>query len=392
MSAVPFHLLRCGTSRGPFFWANALPSTVGARDALLCAAMGSESPGQIDGIGGGTAVTSKAVFVAQAPADDPHADVEYNFAQVGVADRQVNHSHGDCLNMLAGVAPFVLASTDAVADKPRGGCRRGDSATRPLRIRSTETGLLAEQWVESSEEGHTGRKGYSNAVATRMVGCAGAMTGKILPAGTPIVTLEDGLRVSVVDFSRVMVIVDADDVGIDVGTNMDDPALCARLEAVRLAAAQVAGMGNCSHSDSPKVCAVANISDASESIGGARLRAWYWVNPGRCESHPSLAITGASCLAAACEIPGTVPHALLGDATMSWVRANGSTSGSLRSGSVDEELECSVYTFKHGLGLRSVTLWRHSGGAPYGVAYTNSVRILASGELYVDDSQLDVEQ
>ena len=390
MSGTPFYLLRCGTSRGPFFWANALPSTVAARDALLCAAMGSGSPGQIDGIGGGTAVTSKAVFVAQAPADDPHADIEYNFAQVGVRDRQVNHSHGDCLNMLAGVTPFVLAS--AVADKVGGECRRGDSAARPLRIRSMETGLLAEQWVDSSEEGDTGRRGHLNTVATRMVGCAGAMTGKILPAGTPIVTLKDGLRVSVVDFSRVMVIVDADAVGVGVDTNMDDPALCARLEAVRLAAAQAAGMGDCSHRDSPKLCVVANISDQRVSVDGARLRAWYWVNPGRCESHPSLAITGASCLAAACEIPGTVPHNLLGDATASWLRASGSTSGSPSSGAVDEELECAVYKFEHGLGVRSVTLWRQSGATPHGVAYNNSVRILASGELYVDEEQLDVQQ
>ena len=381
MSGVPFHLLRCGTSRGPFFWASALPATVTARDALLCAAMGSGSPGQIDGIGGGTAVTSKAVFVSRAPPDDAHVDVEYNFAQVGVGDKRVNHSHGDCLNMLAGVAPFVLASVDPHgADSER---RRGDRATRPLRIRSMETGLLAEQWVVVEEDG-TSRKGHPNTVMTRMVGCAGAMTGDVLPTGTPTVTLEDGLRVSVVDFSRVMVIIDAGDVGVGADTNMDDPALCARLEAVRLAAAQAAGMGDCSQRDSPKVCVIATTADPDVSTDGARLRAWYWVNPGRCEPHPSLAVTGASCLAAACEIPGTVPHALLGGVTESWLPV-GSVASFPRPGTADEELESAVYAFEHSLGSRSVTLWRWSGVAPHGVSYSNSVRIVASGQLYVDD-------
>eukprot|EP01043_Picozoa_sp_COSAG02_P009554 COSAG02_NODE_326_length_24603_cov_123.455681_13_plen_387_part_00 len=383
MSGVQFHLLRCGTSRGPFFWASALPSTVTVRDALLCAVMGSGSPGQIDGIGGGTAVTSKAVFVARTPADDPHADVEYNFAQVEVRDRRVNHSHGDCLNMLAGVIPFVLADTAAdevCSDRPR-----GISATWPLRIRSMETGLLAEQWIASGEGDPQTfcRKGQPITVMTRMVGCAGAMTGSVLPSGNPTVTLKDGLRVSVVDFSRVMVIVDAGEVGVGVGTNMNDPVLCARLETIRLAAAQAAGMGDCSHSDSPKLCVVAAAVDPDVSTSRARLRAWYWVNPGRCDAHPSLAITGASCLAVACEIPGTVPHALCGGIDASWLPVDGAKN-SPTSGAAKEHLQSTVYTFDHSLGSRSVTLWRQSEADPDGVSYSNSVRILASGELYVD--------
>ena len=387
-SGVPFHLLRCGTSRGPFFWGSALPGDQAERDALLCAALGSGSVGQVDGIGGGTGVTSKAVFVNRA-GEGGEVDVEFNFAQVGVKVRVIDHSHGDCMNMFAGVTPFILATA---AD----GDDRGTSPERPLRVRSMETGMTAEQWI-ASEGGSGGgpvlRPGRPCQVESRIVGCSGSMTGSVLPAGGgATIELGGGLpRVSVVDFCRVTVIVDAADVGVTVGTKMEDPALCARLETVRLAAAKAVGLGDCSDSDSPKLCVVAAAAatapeeEEQEEVtksksSRAQLRAWYWVNPGRCEGHPTIGITCASCLAAACELPGTIPHALLASslsAVPAWSPAAGVTNGD----------ETAPYGILHPQGVCRVTLWRRAGvAAPHGVAYCNSVRIMASGQLFLDDS------
>ena len=198
-------------------------------------------------------------------------------------------------------------------------------------------------------------------------GQAGVWTATVqLGAGLP--------HVSVIDFSRVMVIVDAADVGVDAETDMNDAALCSRLETIRLAGAEAAGMGDCSGHDSPKLCVV-----AAPGKGGpqrAALRAWYWVNPGRCEAHPTLAITGASCLAAACGLPGTIPHALCAPDTVVWAPAAG--------GAAAEQVETAEYHFKHGRGVRSVTMWRRAGAPPHGVAYSNEVRVLARGELFVE--------
>jgi 4-oxalomesaconate tautomerase len=396
---IAFHLLRCGTSRGPFFWGSALPPEQAERDALLCGVMGSGTEGQVDGIGGGTGVTSKAVFLNRAEEGD-EVDVEFNFAQVGVKVRTIDHSHGDCMNMFAGVTPFVLATA---ADRDD----RGTSAERPLRVRSMETGMIAEQWIASEGSGDGGavlRPGRPCKVESRIVGCSGSMTGSVLPAGgAAMIELEGGLpRVSVVDFSRVTVIVAAADVGMTAGTKMDDPALCARLEAVRVAAAKAAGLGDCSDSDSPKLCVVAAVPEdeqktSTNSAGAVQLRAWYWVNPGRCEPHPTMGITCASCLAAACELPGTIPHALLRAAAAAPAEAESGGGGGGGGGGVVPEWspaagvttgdETVPYGFQHPQGVCRVTLWRRqAGAAPHGVAYSNSVRILASGQLFVDDT------
>ena len=57
---IPCVLMRSGTSRGPFFLAADLPSDPATRDAVLLATMGSPHPLQVDGLGGGGTLTSKA--------------------------------------------------------------------------------------------------------------------------------------------------------------------------------------------------------------------------------------------------------------------------------------------------------------------------------------------
>lgn len=71
--------MRGGTSRGPFFLESDLPSDQSARDRLLIAAMGSPHALQVDGIGGGYALTSKVAIVSRSKRKK--IDVEYLFAQ-----------------------------------------------------------------------------------------------------------------------------------------------------------------------------------------------------------------------------------------------------------------------------------------------------------------------
>ncbi|HSF60042.1 MAG TPA: PrpF domain-containing protein, partial [Candidatus Binatia bacterium] len=60
---IPCLLMRGGTSKGPFFLASDLPQDPQARDQVLLSVMGSPDVRQIDGIGGGDSLTSKAVIV-----------------------------------------------------------------------------------------------------------------------------------------------------------------------------------------------------------------------------------------------------------------------------------------------------------------------------------------
>jgi len=60
---------------------------------------------QLDGVGGGSTLTSKVAIVS--PSREPGCDVDYLFAQVGVGQRSVD-TRPNCGNMLSGVAPFAI--------------------------------------------------------------------------------------------------------------------------------------------------------------------------------------------------------------------------------------------------------------------------------------------
>ncbi len=60
---LPCVLMRAGTSRGPFFLADWLPSDEAARNELLIGAIGASDLLQVDGVGGGSTLTSKVAIV-----------------------------------------------------------------------------------------------------------------------------------------------------------------------------------------------------------------------------------------------------------------------------------------------------------------------------------------
>ena len=63
--AIPCLMIRGGTSKGPYFSAADLPSSVPARDQVLLTAMGSPDDRQIDGLGGSDSLTSKVAIVVK---------------------------------------------------------------------------------------------------------------------------------------------------------------------------------------------------------------------------------------------------------------------------------------------------------------------------------------
>ncbi|WP_440977024.1 2-methylaconitate cis-trans isomerase PrpF [Pseudoxanthomonas winnipegensis] len=110
---IPATYLRGGTSKGVFFRLQDLPERAqmpgAARDALLLRVIGSPDPygKQIDGMGGATSSTSKAVIVSRSARADH--DVDYLFGQVSIDSAFVDWS-GNCGNLSAAVGPFAIAS------------------------------------------------------------------------------------------------------------------------------------------------------------------------------------------------------------------------------------------------------------------------------------------
>ena len=101
-----------------------LPARVAARrtrsqrDEALIGAIGASDLLQLDGVGGGSTLTSKVAIVSRSA--EPGCDVDYLFAQVGVGQRSVD-TRPNCGNMLSGVG--------AVRDRAGAGGRARDGET-----------------------------------------------------------------------------------------------------------------------------------------------------------------------------------------------------------------------------------------------------------------------
>ena len=110
---IPATVMRGGTSKGVFFRLDDLPERARvpglARDALLMRVIGGPDPygKQIDGLGGATSSTSKAVILSRSTR--PGHDVDYLFGQVSIDAGFVDWS-GNCGNLSAAVGPFAIAN------------------------------------------------------------------------------------------------------------------------------------------------------------------------------------------------------------------------------------------------------------------------------------------
>jgi len=99
---IPANYMRGGTSKGVFFTLSDLPEAAQrpgeARDKLLLRVIGSPDPyeKQIDGMGGATSSTSKAVILSKSKS--PDHDVDYLFGQVSIDKPYVDWS-GKCCNL-----------------------------------------------------------------------------------------------------------------------------------------------------------------------------------------------------------------------------------------------------------------------------------------------------
>ena len=110
---VPATYMRGGTSKGTFFRIEDLPQKAQidgtVRDKLLLRIVGSPDPygKQIDGMGGATSSTSKAILVGKSSM--PDHDVDYYFGQVSI-DKPFMDWSGNCGNLSSAVGPFAIKS------------------------------------------------------------------------------------------------------------------------------------------------------------------------------------------------------------------------------------------------------------------------------------------
>lgn len=292
---IPCALMRGGTSRGPFFLLSDLPADPGQRDEVLLAAMGSPHDYQVDGIGGANPLTSKVAMISKSR--HPGADVDYLFAQVLVNEKLVD-TKPNCGNMLVAVGPFAIEAGLVAARHPE----------TTVRIFNVNTQALVESIVQTpggqvSYEGDAaidGVPGTAAPVKLNFKSAVGSVTGKLLPTGRALDVI-DGVEVSCVDVAMPMVLMRAEQFGKsghESAAALDaDRALFERMEAIRLKAGELMGMGNVSKLVVPKLGLL------SKPRNRGTIASRYFV-PYSC--HKAHAVTGTVCVASACAITGTV--------------------------------------------------------------------------------------
>ncbi|WP_119157769.1 4-oxalomesaconate tautomerase [Caldimonas tepidiphila] len=294
-TVLPCVLMRSGTSRGPFFLGDWLPQDPELRDRALIGAIGASDLLQLDGLGGGSTLTSKVAIVSRSR--QPDCDVDYLFAQLGAGQLSVD-VRPNCGNMLAGVGPFAI---EQGLVQPT-----GDETT--VRVYNVNTGSRIEVVVctpngtvtyrgDSRIDGVTGA---AAPIRLNFLDAWGAVTGSVFPTGRRIDTIA-GVQVTCIDAAMPLMLIRAEDLGVrgdEAPAELDaNKEMLVRLEALRLKAGKLMGLGDVSNSVVPKPVLISKGANENEIVS-------RYFTPRRC--HSSHAVTGAIGVASAFALPGTV--------------------------------------------------------------------------------------
>lgn len=295
MKKIPCTLMRGGTSKGVYLLADSLPTDIKQRDELILDIMGSGHPLQIDGIGGGSPQTSKVAIISRS--EHPDADVDYLFAQVAITERIVDTAP-NCGNMLCAVGPFALEK----------GLVPITNNVTTVRVRNVNTETFVNSTVQTPNgqvqyEGNTqiaSVPGSAAPIALTFLNASGAKTGKLLPTGNAIDTI-DGIEVSCIDMAVPIVLIDAPQLnktGYESAAELEsDNAFMQQLESIRIKAGAMMGLGDVTKKVIPKPILV------SPATQGGTINVRYFM-PQKC--HGALAVTGAIAIATSTILPNNI--------------------------------------------------------------------------------------
>ncbi|MBT0958484.1 4-oxalomesaconate tautomerase [Alphaproteobacteria bacterium KMM 3653] len=298
--AIPFLFMRGGTSRGPYMNRADLPENLEDLARVLVSIVGSGHALNIDGIGGGAAVTTKVAMLSAS--DDPWADVDYFFAQVSVEDGLVDFKP-TCGNILTGVGPAAIEM----------GLIEAQDGETPVNILAVNTGAKVAAVVQTpggvvnygGGAQIDGVPGTSAPVALQFMETVGGATGAFLPTGALRDEI-DGVAVTCMDVAMPMVIARADAFGLtghESAAELDENrGFFDRMEAIRIKAGALMGLGDVTQSVMPKFGLLAPAREGG-TVATRYFMPW--------KTHPTMAVTGAQCLASCALTPGTVADGLV---------------------------------------------------------------------------------
>ena len=323
--SIPAMIIRGGTSKGVYLLKSDLPEECEKWDAILLKMMGSPDKKQIDGLGGSQSVTSKVAIINKSERAD--ADVDYTFAQVSV-DKPIVSYKGNCGNISSGVGPFAIEK----------GLVDVKEKTTPVRIYNTNTGkmIVADVKTQNGEVVYDGDfsiagvPGTASPIRLKFVDPAGTMGKGLLPTGQAVDVLEipefGTVEVSIIDAANPLVFARAKDLGLTGKELPDelnaDSEKLELLEKVRGMAAVKLGLIDDYTKSAwetpgiPKMTFVAEPENYANMEGKeikkeeidllSRMMSMQ-------KTHPSYAMTGAMCTAAAVVVKGSIVNQVCAD-------------------------------------------------------------------------------
>ena len=270
--------------------------------------MGSPDQRQIDGLGGAHPLTSKVGIVRRSTA--PGVQIDFLFAQLQ-PDKDTVDTTPNCGNMLAAVVPFAL-ETGLIAP-------HGDSTT--VRVLTLNTDMQCDITVETPG-GHVeyegdamidGVPGSSAPITINFLDTAGSVCSGLLPTGRvrdTVTVTGDGfepftLDITCIDNGMPLVMFRAADVGRTgyetVAELNADTELKRRIEALRLQASQLMGLGDVSKKNFPKMTLISAARDG----GSISTRSFI---PHVC--HDAIGVLAAVTVGTACVLDGSVAEGI----------------------------------------------------------------------------------
>lgn len=364
---IPCMIIRGGTSKGLYILEKDLPMELEEKNEVLLKVMGSPDIKQINGLGGATSVTSKVAIIGVSERDD--ADVDYTFAQVSV-DKPIVSYKGNCGNISSGVGPFAIEKGLVKIKEP----------VTSIRIYNTNTDkvIVAEVQIENGAVKYNGDfkiagvEGTASPIKLKFVDPAGTISEQLLPTGEALDILDipgfGKVQVSIVDAANPLVFVKASDLGLK-GTELpeeldQDQEKLELLEKVRGIAAVKLGLITDYKKSAwetpgiPKMTFVASPSEYT-ALNGEKIEQNQIDLLSRMMSmqktHPTYAMTGAMCTAAAAIIPDSVVSQVLREGADTQYIRIGHPGGILEAG-VDYKIVEKNIVIDDTFGFRTANL------------------------------------
>jgi probable AcnD-accessory protein PrpF len=358
---IPATYMRGGTSKGVFFRLQDLPTAAQqpgpVRDRLLLRVIGSPDPyaKHIDGMGGATSSTSKAVILSKST--KPDHDVDYLFGQVSI-DKPFVDWTGNCGNLSAAVGPFAIEN--GLVDRSR--IPENGIATVRIWQQNIAKTIVAHVPITNGRVQETGDFELDGVTfpaaevqlefmdpAAEEEGAGGAM----FPTGNLVDDLEvpgvGTLQATMINAGIPTIFVNADALGYR-GTELQDainsdPKALAMFETIRAHGAIRMGLierleDAAKRQHTPKIAFVAPPQDYVAS-SGKNVRASDIDVLVRALSmgklHHAMMGTAAVAIAVAAAVPGTLVNLAAGGGERQAVRF-GHPSGTLRVGAEAKQL------------------------------------------------------